>query len=416
KDVNLSEESFHMEEVSGGGHETQSDEAIEAGDVATTTDEDGFADDGCEGDVVLGDDPKAGAGGVTRMEAGEAGGHDDASSVSPVVETKADDPATSGGDGDAAAVSTAEGSTLVGGRDDAADSGLVDDADIAVVAEDGEASALSSGDDGTSDVVITDGDAGVDEGETRPRQSWLPWRRHQPANVDEDPTTNVAPAGDDADLADPDLPDDVVNVDDDLTAAALEQAVLSSSENVLLTSESITDGGEDVSTGEAGDGRGGDAQDVVPDSRGSDGAGSIGDDLDDLSESAGVEAVIAHLEEGDASDMTDPPGQDGELPEESSHAEEGPGAGHAPGSRFSDDAGVVDDDDGAPVVPVSGTHDASAVPDGDAHAAEEDFPTAHPPGETEAAAPRRSRSPSQLPADDVDNAAAVSQAAAAAAA
>ncbi|CAM9524050.1 unnamed protein product, partial [Ectocarpus sp. 13 AM-2016] len=447
QDTVLPEESSRIEEVSGGGHETQSDEAIAAGDVATTTDEDVFADDGSEGDVVLGDDPEGGAGGVTSMEAGEDGGDDDASGVSPVFETKADDAATSGGGGGAAAVSSAEVDTLAGGRDDAADSGLADDAIIGVVAEDGEASALSIGDDGTSDVAITDGDTGVDEGETRPRQSWLPWRRHRPADVDEDPLTNVAPAGDDADLADPDLLDDMVNVGDELTAAALEQAVLSSSESVLLASESITNGGEDVSTGEAGDASDGDAQDVVPDSRGSNGAGSIGDDLYDLSESAGVEAVTAHLEEGDASDMTDPPGQD--RKEERSHVEEGPGAGHVPGSRedaraedmtavaddgvvadvgregdvllgddregFSEDAGVDDDDDGAPVVPVSGTQDASAVPDGYAHAAAEDFPTAHPTGETESAAPRRSRSPSQLAADDVDNAA-VSQAAAAAAA
>ncbi|CAN0549178.1 unnamed protein product, partial [Ectocarpus sp. 12 AP-2014] len=208
EDVNLSEEISHMEEVSGGGHETRSDEAIEAGDVATITDEDVFADDSNEGGVVLGDDPEGGAGGVTSMGAGVAGSDDDASGVSPVFETKADDPATSGGEGDAAAVSTAEGSTLVGGRDDAADSGLADDAIIGVLAEDGEASALSIGDDGTSDVAITEGDAGVDEGETRPRRSWLPWRRHQPADVDEDPVTNVAPAGDDADLADSDLPDD----------------------------------------------------------------------------------------------------------------------------------------------------------------------------------------------------------------
>ncbi|CAM9466324.1 unnamed protein product, partial [Ectocarpus sp. 6 AP-2014] len=146
--------------------------------------------------------------------------------------------------------------------------------------------------------------------------------------------------------------DDVVDVGDDLTAAALEQAVLSLSESVLLTSESITDGGEDVSTGEAGDASDGDAQDVVPDSRGSGGTDSIGDDLDylgedSLGESASVEAVTAHLEEGDGSDMTDPPGQDGELPEEISHVEEGPGAGHVPGSgedaKAGDMTAVTDD-------------------------------------------------------------------------
>ncbi|CAB1098565.1 unnamed protein product [Ectocarpus sp. CCAP 1310/34] len=448
KDVNLSEESSRIE-VSGGGHDTQIDEAIEAGDVATTTDEDVFADDGSEGDVVLGDDPEGGAGGAMSMEAGLNGGDDDASSVSADVATKADDPAISGGDGDAAAVSNAEVGTLVGGRDDTADSGLADDADTAVVAEDGEASALSIGHDEASDVSPTDGDTGADDGETRPRRSWFPWRRHRPAGVDEDPVTNVAPAGDDAALVGSDFPEDV-DVGDGLTAAALEQAVLSLSESALLASESITNGDEDVSIGEAGDARDGDAQDGVPDSRGRDGAGTIGDDLDDLGESAGVEAVTAPLEEGDASDMTDPPGQDRELPEESSHVEEGPGAGHVPGSGedakagnmpavtgdsvvadvgsegdavlgddpegFSDDAGVDDDDDGAPVVPVSGTHDASVVADGDAHAAAEDPPTALPPGETEAAARRRRRSPSKLAPDDVAHAAAVSQAAAAAAA
>ncbi|CAM9562241.1 unnamed protein product, partial [Ectocarpus sp. 8 AP-2014] len=454
KDVNLSEESSHVEEVSGGGHDTQSDEDVEARDVATTTDEDVFADDGSEADVVLGDDPEGGAGGVTSMEAGEAGGDNDASGVSPVFETKVDDPATSGGGGDAAAVSTAEGGTLVGGRDDAADSGLADGAIIAGAAAGGESSAVSTGGDEASDVSSKDGDAGAPADETRPRRSWFPWRRHQPADVDEDPVTNLAPAGDDTDLADPDLPGDVVNVGDDLTAAALEQAVLSLSESVLLTSESITNGGEDVSTGETGDADDGDAQDVVPDSRGSDGTDSIGDDLDDLGEddfgeSASVEAATAHLEEGDGSDMTDPPGQDGELPEESYHVEEGPGAGHVPGSDedakagdmtavtddsvvadvggegdvvlgddpegFSDDAGVDDDDD-APVVPVGGIHDASVVPHGDEHAAAEDPPTVQSPGETEAAARRRSRSPTKLAPDDVAHAAAVPQAAAAAAA
>ncbi|CAM9568104.1 unnamed protein product, partial [Ectocarpus sp. 4 AP-2014] len=447
-DGEFPEESSHMEEVSGGGRETQKDEAIEAGDVATTTDEDVFADDRSEGDVVLGDDPEGGAGGVTSKGAGLTGGDDDASGVSADVATKADGPATSGGDGDAAAESNGEVGDSPDGHDAIGEIDWNGDP-IGVSATGGESSAVSTGDDEASDVSPTDGDAGVDEGETRPRRSWLPWRRHRPADVDEDPVTNVEPAGDDAALAGHDLQGDVVDVGDDLTAAALEQAVQSLPESELLASESITDGGEDTSTGEAGDTRNGDAQDVVPDSRGSDGASSIGDDLDDLGESASVEAVTAHLEEGDASDMTDPPGQDRELSEESFHVEEGPGTGHVPGSRedakaggmtavtydsvladvgseadvvlgddlegFSDNTGVVDDDD-APVVPVGDISDASGVPNGDAHAAAEDPPTAHRPGETEAVARRHSRSPSQLAADDVDNAAAVSQAAAAASA
>ncbi|CAM9389146.1 unnamed protein product, partial [Ectocarpus sp. 12 AP-2014] len=134
------------------------------------------------------------------MGDGLAGDSDDASRVSPAVETNADGPSASGG------VSTAGVVTLVDGRDDAADSGSADGA-IAVAAEGGEASAVSAGDDEASGVSSTEGDAGVDAGETRPRWSWLPWRRHQPADVDEDPVTSFAPAGDDAALAGSDLPE-----------------------------------------------------------------------------------------------------------------------------------------------------------------------------------------------------------------
>ncbi|CAN0399394.1 unnamed protein product, partial [Ectocarpus fasciculatus] len=244
--------------------------------VATTTDEDGFADDGSEGGVVLGDDPE--------VEAG-------------------DDLSASGG------VSTAGVGTLGDGQDGVEDSGSHDGA-VDVVAEGGEVSALSFGDGEASGVPMTEGDAGVDEGETRPRRSWLPWRRHQPADVDEDPVTNLEPAGDDAAVADPNLSEDAVDVDDGLTGGVLEQAALSLAESVLLASESITNGGEDVSTGEAGDVSDGDdrgAGDAI--------TGDIGPS------SHGATRVMLQ-EGGGASAMTDSPGQDGVLSEEISHMEE----------------------------------------------------------------------------------------------
>ncbi|CAM9324859.1 unnamed protein product, partial [Ectocarpus sp. 4 AP-2014] len=242
----LPEESSHMEEGIDGGDETQGDEGVEAGDVATTSDEDGFADVGDEGDVVLGDDQEGGAGGVTSMGDGLAGGSDDAPIVSPAVETNADSPSSAG------SVSTAGVGTLVDGRDGVADFGSADGA-ITVAAEGGEASAVSAGDDEASDVQTADGDTDADEGETRPRRSWLPWRRHRPADVDEGPVTPFAPAGDDTALAGLDLPDDVIDVSDDLTAAALEQAVQSLPASVLLPPESIMSGrGEDIPDGTDG--------------------------------------------------------------------------------------------------------------------------------------------------------------------
>ncbi|CAN0151650.1 unnamed protein product, partial [Ectocarpus fasciculatus] len=444
QDSALHEEIDHMEEGSVGEDEARGGEDAKAGDVATITDEDGFADAGSEDDVVLVDDPEGGEGAVTSVEAGLAGSDDDASSsVSPAVETNADDSSASGSDGDSAGSIDAEGSALVGGQDDAADSGS---ADGAVGAEGGEASAVSSGDHEASDVSSQDGDADV------PRRSWLPWRRHRPADVEDNPETSLAPAGDDADLVGSDLAEHVVDVGDG-DDAALEQAEstpLGLPEKVLSASEGSNSGGEDASTGEAGDVSDGDDRDAVtgdtgPDPRASTGAGSTGDGLDDsgeddLGESASVEAVAALLE---ASGLTDPPGQDGYLPEESAHTEEGSGAGHGAGSReddakagdmtavtdedvvgsegdvvlgddpdgVSDDAGIHDDDD-ATVVPVDGILDASGAPDGDAHALAEDPPTARRPGETDAAARLRSRSPTKLaPPDDV---ATFSQAAAAA--
>ncbi|CAM9846466.1 unnamed protein product, partial [Ectocarpus sp. 12 AP-2014] len=183
----------------------------------------------------------------------------------------------SSGDGDSA-VSTAEGSGLPGGRHTTGDSGPID-------------GAVSTGDDDTWSASSTDGEAGNDEGETRPRRSWLPWRRHRPADVNEDPLTSLAPAGDAAAFADPDLPEDVVNVGYDLTAAALEQVVSTPSslpESVLLASESITDGGEDVSTGEAGD-------------------VSDGDDREPVIDYVSPDPHMNSEEGGGISDMADPP-------------------------------------------------------------------------------------------------------------
>ncbi|CAM9846396.1 unnamed protein product, partial [Ectocarpus sp. 12 AP-2014] len=357
QDGALSEEISHMEEGSVGDDNSRSGEDAKAGDETTTTDEDDVALDGDEGDAVLGDDPEGGAGGFTSMGDGLSGGDDDASSVPPVVEAGDYDSSTSSGEGDSAVSIDAEVSALMDGQDAAADSGA---ADGAVGAEGGESSAVFTADREALGDSSKDGDAGDDEGETHPRRSWLPWRRHRPVDVDEDTVTNLVPAVDDTALAGPGLPEDMVDVGDD-DDASLEQAVSTPSslpESVLLTSESAMNGGEDVSTGEAGDVSDGDDPDPVsgdtsPDPRGSDGGGDdMGDDLDDVGENTSVETFTADSEEG-ARDTTDPPGPDGEFPDESSHVEEGPGAGHGAGNgehakagdvaTIADESGFADD-------------------------------------------------------------------------
>ncbi|CAM9789278.1 unnamed protein product, partial [Ectocarpus sp. 12 AP-2014] len=306
----LSEEIYYMEEDYLGLDETGSVGNDKDGGVAMIPDEEGYADDGSEGDGVLGDDPEGGTGGVTGLGAGLAGGEGDAPSVSPAVETEADDWSTSGSDGDSAVPIDAEVSPLMDGQDDPADSGLTDGATVAGAAGDGEASDVSS----------TDVDAGVDKGETRPRRSWLPWRRHRPADFDEDPVTNLVPAVDDAALAGSDLPEDVVDMGDS-DDAALEQTVLSLPESVLLASESITDGGEDISTGE----------DVVV---------SDGDDRDAVTGDNGPGSHV-DLEEGGTGDMPDLPGQDGALSDESANMEEGSDGGDRTQSDEAVEAGDV---------------------------------------------------------------------------
>ncbi|CAN0449803.1 unnamed protein product, partial [Ectocarpus fasciculatus] len=203
QDVVLPEESSHMEEGSAGDDEMQKGEGVGDGDVATTTDEDDSAYVDSEGAVVLGDDPEGGAGGVTSM----AGDGDDAASVSGAIETNDDGPLSAGD------VSTTGADALAGGHDATADSGSNDGA-VGVSATDGEASAVSTSDDEASGALPTDGDADAPAGETRPHRSWLPWRRHQPTDVDEDPVTNLATAGVGTALAGPDIPEDVFDVGD----------------------------------------------------------------------------------------------------------------------------------------------------------------------------------------------------------